>query len=457
MDIIKALTDRIPGRVRRTRADSRGLAGTVGFVITGGRVATRERNRDLIGTRKFTTFDDLIANVPVIGAGVRYITALAALSKWTFDGTPQQVDRARAALMEDPRVGWNRIIRRASMYLFNGFSAQEWSSRRRDDGILTFDDVQVRPVHTIEEWQMDRQGRVVALIQRDPNTPSERIAIPRRKCLYLTDDTATDSPEGLGMLRQLVLSAQRFTDYAALERLGVVVSTGGTPVLKWPKGELEAAAQKNTPNAIDVAKAERALNDFIRQRVEKPELGVAMDSEVWSAQDEAGRPTMAPKWDLQLLSVQNSNLADVGKAIERVEREMARVMGIEALLLGGGSGSYALAREQGDLSLMTISSMNQEIGDAVHRDMLIPIFALNGWGDPPRVLVEHSQRFDPQVIADTLKALKEGTVIKDPAYNEVRAMMGVSEAPDDLDLGPDPMNDDPPMPGEDDDSRNDPD
>ena len=340
------------------------------------------------------------------------------------------------------------------MSVFYGYSCQEWALRRREDGVLTFDRIQLRPQHTIDRWDVDRQGEIKHIVQTDPNRPSNWLMIPRRKCLLVLDDTTTDRPDGHGILRQLVRSAQLYKDYTDLERLGVLASTGGTPIVKFPRSDLHRLAAKGddviTPDVV--AKVEKVLEGFVKDRVAKPDLGLVLDSAVWASEDETGRPSNTPQWDVQLLSVQNNALKDVGTAIERGERAMARLMGIEMLLLGGGSGSYALAKEQGDLAFLTIDSLNQDIADAVYRDMIEPLWMLNGWTDPPRPEVERGRTFDPKMVAETLKGLKEGTVPKDPAYNQIRGMMGVDPLPDNLmdELGgtADPMEDDPVVPPE---------
>ena len=67
-------------------------------------------------------------------------------------------------------------------------------------------------------------------------------------------------------------------------------------------------------------------------------------------------------------------------AIERLNREMARILGIEQLLLGStGSGSYALSKDKTQAFYLLVDSALTELRDVVRMDLLKPLWMLNGW------------------------------------------------------------------------------
>ena len=119
------------------------------------------------------------------------------------------------------------------MYRFYGFSIQEWTARRRDDGFLTFADIAPRSQRTIERWDVDEAGQVLGALQRSPQT-QEEIYLPREKLLYIVDDTLNDSPEGLGLFRHLVAPSRRLKRYEQLEGFGFETDLRGIPIGRSP-------------------------------------------------------------------------------------------------------------------------------------------------------------------------------------------------------------------------------
>ena len=82
-------------------------------------------------------------------------------------------------LTKDPLTPWHRIVRRLSMYRFYGFSIMEWTAKRRDDGLLTFADVEPRAQRTIERWDVDETGKVMGALQTKPANAAGDIFAPR--------------------------------------------------------------------------------------------------------------------------------------------------------------------------------------------------------------------------------------------------------------------------------------
>src|SRR5690606_25420999 len=157
--------------------------------------------------------------------------------------TEEPSDAAKAAaefvesVLDDLDVNWTRVVRRSSMYRFNGFGIHEWTAKRRPDGLIGMASVEVRPCHTIARWDVEPTGSVLGVMQRSPQT-GEELWIPRKKFVYLLDDTLTDSPEGMGVLRQLVDPAERLQRYLKLEGQGYERDLRGIPVGLAPIAEI---------------------------------------------------------------------------------------------------------------------------------------------------------------------------------------------------------------------------
>ncbi len=55
----------------RRKAGPTTVVGVPGTAIYGGFVQTKETNSDLVGTQKYLTYSDMIANTAIIATGLR--------------------------------------------------------------------------------------------------------------------------------------------------------------------------------------------------------------------------------------------------------------------------------------------------------------------------------------------------------------------------------------------------
>ena len=152
------------GRFRRRFSPTETL-GAPGTAIFGGFVIDREKEPRLHGVQRYRTFSEILANCTIAAAGVRYFINLIAKADWQFvpaehpDGE-RLAELAEEMITQDPSTPWTRIIRRAAMYRFYGFSLQEWVAFRREDGFLSFADISPRPQVTITQWDANTDGSI---------------------------------------------------------------------------------------------------------------------------------------------------------------------------------------------------------------------------------------------------------------------------------------------------------
>lgn len=413
--------------------------GAPGFNIVGGYLETRERGRELGSHEaRYTSYSEMLSNVSVVAAGVRYFLNLVAGAGWSFtpaehpDGE-RMAELAEAILTDDPRTSWARVVRRAAMYRFYGFSLQEWTAVRHEEGHYTLRDVQPRAQSTIKRWDVEEDGTVVGVGQESPQTMRE-LYIPRAKLLYMVDDTLSDSPEGLGMFRHLVEPSARLRRYEQLEGTGFEGDLRGIPVGRGPFRELEDKVKNGSMTKEDAARLIKPLRDFLRSHVRSEKLAISLDSATYETRDEAVRPSGVKQWDVELLNGGSTSFADVAKAIERVNREMARIMGVEQLLLGGdGGGAFALGKDKTSSFFLLVDGALREIREQVADDLLKNVWRLNGW-DPksmPVLDTEAVRHTDVQEAAAVLRDLAtSGAVLdpNDPAINELRDALGLSHS-----------------------------
>ena len=441
--------------------------GTSGTVILSGFIVSNEKNTK-VNEDRYQTYSDLLVNVDIIGASVRYYLNLGSKAEWTVEpaddsDAAQEVADFVDEVINDMRTPWYRVVRRSLMHRYYGFSIQEWTAKRREDGRIGLLDIEARPQHTIERWDTDPGGHVEGMVQRAPTT-GEELYLPRAKVIYVVDDSLADSPEGLGLFRHMAETAARLQRYQVLEKFGFENDLRGIPKGRAPYAHLRDAVKANRLTEAERATILAPLEGFIKKHLTNPELGIAIDSEVWRGRGEDATPSSTPLWDLELLTGGTTGIAAVGNAIERLQRELARLAGTEGLLLGGDKvGSLALSRDKTQNFALVVDSALTELREVYDKDVIGTIMLLNGIPDDlwPVFKVEQIQYRDVEQISGVLVDLGQAgapLLPGDPAINVLRSLLGLPDQPEpdleDLNLrggagGGDPNPDD--LPGSDDD------
>lgn len=416
--------------------------GTGGTAIWGGYIYSNEKDSRLTGQNKYTTFSDLLANVSVVAAGVRYFLNLVSKASWKANpnrnGGAEAVKYAELVedMLHDMETPWHRVVRRAAMHRFYGFSVQEWTAKKREDGYIGFLDVESRPQMTIEQWDVDTTGDVLGMIQRSPQTNMD-IYIPRWKTLYMLDDALNDSPEGLGLFRHIVEPARRLQRFEQLEGFGFETDLRGMPVGRAPLVELRKMQKAGQLSAEERAAIEQPLRDFVTNHIKSPALGLLLDSSTYTTMDERATPSNVPLWNMDLLKAGTTSQEAVHVAISRIAVEIARILGTEHLQLGtDGKGSLALSRDKSHNFALIVDSTLQELKETVETDLVYRLFELNGWDTRymPEMNIETVQWRDVDQITNSLEAMaRSGAMLApdDPAISEIRNLLGLS-APDTL-------------------------
>ena len=174
----------------RARVSPTQTLGVPGTAIYSGYIEEREKSSDLVSRdARYRTFASILSNTSIVAAGIRYYANLIGGAEWTV--TPAEADTdamyaemGKAALMMDSATPWNRVVRRAAMYRFYGFSVQEWTVARRTDGWFGFSDIAPRSQHTIERWITRLHGQD---IRHSPGIPTDKprdSATPREGAVH---------------------------------------------------------------------------------------------------------------------------------------------------------------------------------------------------------------------------------------------------------------------------------
>lgn len=433
------LSDFLFGIMRRIVGPSvRGGVG--GTAVHGGYLRTEEKSASLIGRERYRTFSEMMLNTSVVATGVRHFLNLVSKPAWKMEpandsAAAREVAEFLDEVLDGMETPWYRIVRRAAMYRFYGFSCQEWIAGRRRDGKIVLKDIEARPQITIEQWDIDvESSKVRGIVQVSPQD-STRFYVPREKLLYVVDDAIEDTPEGVGLLRHCAEPVRRLRRYEQLEGYGYETDLRGIPKLSIPYGYLNELV---TAGRISETQRDKMVNNmlaFSQNHVKSPSLGIAIDSLTYQSKDSASTPSSVRMWDVDLLKGDSSQQQQAMlEAIRRVNLELARILGIEGLLVGDtGAGSLAMARDKSQTFALTCDSAQRDIVRQTQKDVVQVVCDLNGI--PPELYPKPgAEPLSQREISEITTALKDmaqaGAVLppNDPAVNTIRRTLGLPEA-----------------------------
>jgi hypothetical protein len=136
------------------------------------------------------------------------------------------------------------------------------------------------------------------------------------------------------------------------------------------------------------------------------------------------------KWGMELVTGDAPGLADVAKAIDRINHEMATIMGVDELLTGTtGTGSFALSKNKSTNLYLMANSMLRDERLQVDHDLLWPLWSLNGFDDKlmPKCKTEDVSPKDIDQISTVLRNMATaGSTIQpnDEIINWFRDLIG---------------------------------
>ena len=428
------------GRKGRSSGAPTRSQGSRSWPHSHGFIHSYEKNPHLARQKKYETYSEMMANHPVISSGVRAFLAFVQKTEWTVEPIPDNADSERYAkaieeIFENMETSLPQIMRRSAMYVYYGFGLQEWIAKPLPSGIIGIKDIEPRAQHTIWRWDITERGDIKGIEQVDYISGGEYY-IDRRRLIYCVDDSLNDSPEGLGLFRQLYATAHRLEQYLMLEDIGFDTDLRGVPVVKIP---LERIGKMVKSEEITAAEAEdiiEVFTSFIEDHQRKKAQGMMVDSEPYV--DNEGKPTGLPQYSIELLKGDGSAQADLASAISRCRNDLAMVLASAFLLLGeDGAGSLALSKTKMDSFSLMVGSVLQYLATVYKRDLFRQIARLNGWDEEslPSLSYEEPKMQDIVELTEALKNLATAGgpfTPEDPIFDEVRGMMGFSARPEDL-------------------------
>lgn len=274
-------------------------------------------------------------------------------------------------------------ISEALSYLTYGFSWFEIVAKRRggdarspkknskyDDGRIGIKKLAIRAPWTVNRFEVDLNSGEILGMWQDVVWGKNPTMIPVEKSLYYRTTSLNNDPSGRSVLRNAYVSYSYLNKIQGFEAVAIERELHGVPVGRMPAEYLSGDATDDQANLR--GQFERILRDL-----KNNEQGYALlPSDLYVDAD--GKPTNQRLMDIELITANGSRSIQIDPVVKRYQHDIARSLMAEFLMLGSGSGSYALSKTKTDLFLRSLESYINAIVDVLNKQLVERLWQLNG-------------------------------------------------------------------------------
>jgi hypothetical protein len=338
------------------------------------------------------------------------------------------------SVIEDMDHSLDDHISEALSYLTYGFSWFEVVYKRRagdvrspkknskyEDGRIGVKKIAIRAPWTVETFQVDQStGEILGMYQEAVWGKPIKM-IPVEKSLYYRTTSLNNDPSGRSVLRNAYVSYTYLNKIQGYEAIAIERELHGVPVGRMPAEYLSADA--TTDQAALRGQFERILRDL-----KNNEQGYALlPSDLYVDAD--GKPTNQRLMDVELITANGSRSIDIDPVVKRYQHDIARSLMAEFLMLGSGSGSYALSKTKTDLFLRSLESYINTIVDVLNKQLVERLWQLNGlnWATMPKLVAGDVAPHDLREIASFLRNINGAGIELQDQTEVVTDLMSIAE------------------------------
>lgn len=418
-------------------------SGSDDVISYGGYLSDGEKNAKLRGQQKWLSHSNAL-NTAIVATGTRYFTNLLSGTEWHAEppeGRGRTGDKAADAVTQGllaaqmPRP-WPAVVRKAAMYRLHGFAMHEWMIKRRSDGLIVFAEIQHRPQSTIWRWDKPDDRQPWQGVEQRTKS-GHTYVIPRGRLFYCFDDTLTDQPDGIGLLRHVIQLVDRLNVLQGLEGFGYESDLRGMPMGRAPIEEIKKAANTDDPAKVRefVNNATENIRSKLANIIKNPEKlqWLLLDSAAYHGAD-PDVISAIQKWSFELLRGDVGGLPDINTAINRLQMEIARVLGIEFAMMGGQGGAYSMHEDKTSMFATNLQTTLSEIASFATNDLARVLTALNGFDpetDTPILRAEPVSTDAIEMVCRSLQYMSlAGLAPNDPARDVIRRRLNLPPAPE---------------------------
>jgi hypothetical protein len=361
-------------------------AGDTGLKRNAGQI-DEEWLRQLSGEKAVRVFTEMRDNDSIIGAGLLIFEMLLRQTPWHVEPANDSEEARQVAdfvseCLEDMEGGFGGFMSDFLSLLPFGWAYHEKVFKVRqgpdapvkqlrskyDDGRIGWRKWAIRSQDSLERWDLDDHGDVLAMIQNAP-PKYETKRIPREKALHFRLRKFKNNPEGYSILRPLYLAYYYKKQIATFEAIGIERSLNGVPVMQLPPEILH-------PQADASQRAVRQEYETMIRQIKKDEnWGLVIPSET-------GRDGNPTGYKFELMSISGSDAVDTNAIINRYDSRLAIGLMIQFVLLGQQDvGSRALADNNTALLSVGLGTILDMRDEEINEHAIPELVSLNGW-DP---------------------------------------------------------------------------
>ena len=338
------------------------------------------------------------------------------------------------SVLEDMDHSLDDHVSEALSYLTYGFSWFEVVYKRRagdtvspkknskyEDGRIGVKKIAIRAPWTVETFQVDQKtGEILGMYQEAVWGKPNKM-IPVEKSLYYRTTSLNNDPSGRSVLRNAYVSYTYLNKIQGYEAIAIERELHGVPVGRMPAEYLSADATAD--QAALRGQFERILRDL-----KNNEQGYALlPSDLYVDAD--GKPTNQRLMDVELITANGSRSIDIDPVVKRYQHDIARSLMAEFLMLGSGSGSYALSKTKTDLFLRSLESYINTIVDVLNKQLVERLWQLNGldWATMPKLVAGDVAPHDLREIAAFLRNINNAGIELQDHPEVVTDLMSIAE------------------------------
>lgn len=333
--------------------------------------AAQEKLRELRGRKGRELLKEMRTNDPVISAIFFAIESALRQATWRVKpASESEADTEVAKFVEsclhDMSFTWSDTLSFIFGFLEQGFSIVEIvykvrngkngePASRHDDGRIGWRKWSPRPALTLmegSEWIIDDNGGIQGCRQVDPL--GKQIVIPINKMLlFRTTVGDNNSPEGRPIHRSMYAAWWYSQNIMEIEGIGIERDLAGIPVVY-----LGDDASKTGPSS-DYNMALELVTNLRNDE----QAGVVIPKAKMGNGASEGNGIL-----LELLASSGRRAYDTSAIIERYDKRKALAVLAQFIMLGMERvGSYALSKSQGDLFVISATSLLNSIADVINQ------------------------------------------------------------------------------------------
>lgn len=404
-----------------------------------GDIRADEFLQELKGKKAIQKYREMRDNNAIIGSIMYAVEQTLRDVKIDISPADETEEAKKAAdflssVLEDMDHSLDDHISEALSFLTYGFGWFEVVYKRREgdkrsdkknskfnDGMIGIKKLAIRAPWTVEKFEVDANNGEVLGMWQELTWGKRPTMIPIEKSVYYRTTSLNNDPSGRSVLRNAFVSYTYLNKIQNYEAVAIERELHGVPVGRMPAEYLSSDATTDQANLR--SQFERILRDL-----KNNEQGYALlPSDLYVDSD--GKPTNQRLMDLELITANGSRSIDIDPVVKRYQHDIARSLMAEFLMLGSGSGSYALSKTKTDLFLRSLESYINTIVENLNKQLVERLWQLNGlsWETMPKLVAGDVAAHDLREISSFLRNLNGAGIEVQDQIEVVEDLMNIAE------------------------------